>query len=166
MQSMIDEYEMEKWIWTDADFEKMGWHDSQIYAFAFLSETYEFVLDIDYILRWVHPAPEETYFQFWVSPATLVFENAGDIKFDLETLYGNGVEIQDVHRQNPRILEAGLAAGTNMWRWVIEAQEGEISLDATGYKQFFRKKPSFHQEQTLELRIRSGISFHRGRLDM
>lgn len=162
---MLDEYEMEKWIWTDADFELMGWHDSQIYAFAFLSETYEFVLDIDYILRWVQPAPGETYFKFWVAPATLVFENAYDIKFDLDTQNGVGVEIQDIHRQNPKVLEAGELAGTNEWRWVIEAQEGEISLDATGFKQYFRKKPFFQQEQALEMGVRNGISFYRGRLD-
>ena len=82
---MLDKYEMEKWIWTDADFEQMGWHDSQIYAFAFLSETNEFVLDVDYILRWVQPASDETHFKFWVSPATLVFENAYDVKVDLKT---------------------------------------------------------------------------------
>lgn len=162
---MLDEYEMEKWIWTDANFEQMGWHDSPIYAFAFLAESNEFVLDIDYILRWVEPAQDETHFNFWVSPATLVFENAYDVKFDLKTRYGIRIDIQDIDRRNPRVLEAGLLAGTNEWRWVIEAQEGEISLDATGYKQYFRKKPFLQREQALEMDARNGVSFYRGRLD-
>ena len=162
---MLDEYKMEKWIWTDADFEQMGWHDAQIYAFAFLSENFEFVLDIDYILRWVHPAPDEECFKFWVAPATLVFENAYNIKFALETENGIGIETQDIHRQNPKILEAGELAGTSEWHWVIEAQKGEISLDATGYKQYFRKNPIFGQSQVIETGVRGGISFYRGRLD-
>jgi hypothetical protein len=31
----------------------MGWHDARIYAVAFLQETFEFALDIDYIFEWV-----------------------------------------------------------------------------------------------------------------
>lgn len=162
---MFDEYEMEKWIWTDADFEQMGWHDSQIYAFAFLSKTFEFLLDIDYILRWVHPASNETSFKFWVAPATLVFENAYNINFALETENGIGVETQDIHRRNPKIIKAGELSGTNEWHWVIEAQKGEISFDATGYKQYFRQKPVLGCSQVIETNVRGGISFYRGQLD-
>jgi hypothetical protein len=32
---MKHEYKIEKWIWTEADFDVMGWHDSQIHAMAF-----------------------------------------------------------------------------------------------------------------------------------
>ena len=54
-QSMKQEYKLEKWIWTEADFDVMGWHDSQIHATAFFPEDFELVLDIDYIFDWVHP---------------------------------------------------------------------------------------------------------------
>jgi hypothetical protein len=33
----VEEYELEKWIWTEADFDVMGWHDSSIHALAFCS---------------------------------------------------------------------------------------------------------------------------------
>ena len=65
---MAEEYELDKWIWTEADFEQMGWHDARIHAIAFLTETFEFALDIDYILQWVEPAEGETYYKFWVAP--------------------------------------------------------------------------------------------------
>lgn len=162
---MPNEYEMEKWVWTDADFQQISWHDSPIYAFAFLAGSNEFVLDIDYILRWVQPTQDEAHFNFGVFPATLVFENACDIKFDLKTRYGIRIDIQKIDRRNPKVFEAGFLAGTNEWHWVIEAQEGEISLDATGYKQFFRKKPFFQREQTLESDNRNRVSFYRGRFD-
>jgi hypothetical protein len=43
--------DFEKLIWDENDFEKMGWHDSTIYATAFKGENFEFALDIDYPLR-------------------------------------------------------------------------------------------------------------------
>ena len=65
-------YQLEKKIWTDADFDKMGWHDSNIYKIR-LTEDLE--LDIDYILQWNKPGLEGLPFTFWVAPATLVFKN-------------------------------------------------------------------------------------------
>jgi hypothetical protein len=53
---MAEKYELEKWVWSEADFEEMVWHDARIHAIAFLPDSFEFVLDIDYILRWVQPA--------------------------------------------------------------------------------------------------------------
>src|SRR5260221_10243754 len=79
---MDETYELEKWIWTEQDFEEMGWHDCHIYAVAFLPETFEFVLDLDYICKWVNPKPPAENFSFWVSPATLVFENVHDLELD------------------------------------------------------------------------------------
>jgi|SRR5687767_7340153 len=72
-----------KSLWTEADFEIMGWHDARIYALAFLEETFEFALDIDYILEWVKPVPPAERFTFWVSPCTLVFENVSELEIDL-----------------------------------------------------------------------------------
>jgi hypothetical protein len=162
---MLEQYEVEKWIWTDADFEQMGWHDSWVYAIAFLPETFEFALDLDYIFRWVHPAPGETYFKFWVVPATLVFSDVDELNINLEIGYGGGLEIADINRTDPQEIQAGDYAGQNTWRYVIETQEGEISLRAYSYKQYIRKKPVFGQAQALEMDVRGGVSFYRGRLD-
>jgi hypothetical protein len=44
---MTDKYELEKWLWTESDFEMMGWHDSRVYAISFSPEQSEIILDID-----------------------------------------------------------------------------------------------------------------------
>jgi hypothetical protein len=61
----------------------MGWHDSFVHAFAFSRESFEFVLDIDYVLQWDKPKDDE-YFSFWVAPATLVFWNGSELEIHLE----------------------------------------------------------------------------------
>ena len=85
---MPEDYTIEKWIWTEADFEVMGWHDNRIYALAFSADTFELILDIDYIFKWINPEPGETFFQFWTAPATLVFQNVYDVEFDILTTTG------------------------------------------------------------------------------
>ncbi len=45
-------YQLEKNIWTDTDFEKMGWHDNHIYKIRLIKDL---ELDIDYILQWNSP---------------------------------------------------------------------------------------------------------------
>jgi hypothetical protein len=161
---MVEQYQVEKWIWTDADFDVMGWHDSNIYAVAFYPENFEFALDIDYIFQWIHPAENETYFKFWVTPATLVFEYVYDLKFNVVRLDG-GLEIDYIERTEPKKIEAGDFVGRNEWLWTIGTHQGEISLRAIGYKQYIRKKPVFGKSQTVESSVRGEISFHRGRLD-
>jgi hypothetical protein len=66
--------------WTDADFEEMNWHDAHVHAFAASPETYEFLLDIDYVVQWEKPDPDQGYFTFWVAPATLVFHHASAVE--------------------------------------------------------------------------------------
>lgn len=59
-------YELDKKIWTDKDFEQMGWHDSNIYKIRL---TYDLEFDLDYILQWNRPDLEGLLFTFWVAPA-------------------------------------------------------------------------------------------------
>ena len=72
---MSDLYTLEKSLWTETDFEEMGWHDATIHAIATPNSEFEIAFDIDYILKWVDPAEDQTHFRYWVSPATLVFWN-------------------------------------------------------------------------------------------
>lgn len=163
LRVMAEEYKLDKWVWTEADFEQMGWHDAHIYAFAFVPEEFEFVLDIDYILEWVHPAPGETYFKFWVAPATLVFENVNELLIDLEP--HSGIEIQDLKREDAQLPRNAEYINRNTeWRWVLDCLAGEISLRSIGYKQYFRRAPVFGTAQMLGLEGRGGFSFHRGLL--
>ncbi len=41
-------YELEKWVWSQHDFDLMGWHDATVHAFALVPEQFELLLDIGY----------------------------------------------------------------------------------------------------------------------
>lgn len=61
-------------IWTDADFERMSWHDNHVHAIRCVEGENgegELVLDIDHILEWLKG--EEGGLRFRVQPATHVF---------------------------------------------------------------------------------------------
>lgn len=151
---MTATYNLEQWVWTEADFEIMGWHDSQIHAMAFLSEDFELVFDIDYILEWIHPPPGEIYFSFWVAPATLVFENIYDLELNLSSS-SSFIEIETIERTALSL--------ENIYSWTIECQEGEIKFNASGYKQYFRADPTYGGQRLDRQSI--GYSFDRHKTD-
>ncbi|MGH9908736.1 MAG: hypothetical protein ACRD8U_24520 [Pyrinomonadaceae bacterium] len=155
-------YELEKWLWTEADFEQMGWHDVRIHAVAFLPEAYELALDIDYIFEWINPAPDKTYFKFWIAPATLVFENVNDLRIDLEPHLG--VELQGIERTEPqKPKNVDYIDREIEWHWKLDTPSGEISLRSVGYKQYIRQDPVLTRGQVLDSEARGGFSFYRGR---
>ena len=51
----MDNYKLEKTVWSEHDFETMGWHDATIWAMVADTEKYEYAIDLDYIFKWVHP---------------------------------------------------------------------------------------------------------------
>jgi hypothetical protein len=148
-------YELEKPIWTDADFGRMGWHDCRIHAVAFNPAAREFLLDIDYIFAWVQPPAGETYFKFWLAPATLVFEDSSDVCIDVSTW--SNLEIDRIARSDPPPTPTGQTAFT----YTIECQEGEIRISAGGYRMFVKQMPVLQRGQVLEIAQRGGHTFSR-----
>jgi hypothetical protein len=143
-----------KAIWSEVDFETMGWHDAIIYAMALLPSG-EFlsrlVLDLDYIVEWVDPPRGERTFRFWIAPATLVFDQAWELRGQLRTVDGDQVfEIQNLHREPVRDGHGG-------YRWHLEGESFDLSLRAPGYRQTFRRHPVFTEEQRLTLERRGGV---------
>src|SRR4051812_16698612 len=114
---MSQKYELEKWIWTEADFEQMGWHDARVHAVSFVRDEFEIVFDLDYILEWVHPTAGETYFKFWVAPVTLVFEKVYDIEMEFSE---PDFELDYIDRKDPRRPKNadGLGQDTE-WLWSL-----------------------------------------------
>lgn len=141
----MDKYELEKKIWTDADFEKMGWHDCRIYKIR-LTDKLE--LDIDYILQWNKPDIEGLPFTFWVAPATLVFKNINNIQFEIDTAFDEAVEIEDIE----------LNKSDNKIQWTIITQQGDIEFTADGFTQWIRQEPFFQFGQTISYIERCGFS--------
>jgi hypothetical protein len=150
-------YLLEKALWTEADFELMGWHDAFVHALAF-SDPFEFALDIDYIFKWV--LGKDGHYSFWIAPATLVFWNVSELSIQLEP--GNGTEILDLMRESAgRPRNADYIGRDEEWKWTIECTSGDIEFRAAGYRQFIRHYPILTRQQALTLDLRGGHSFAR-----
>lgn len=148
---------LEKLVWTDADFDLMGWHDCWIHAYAALPDTSELVFDIDYILKWEEPAPPDPNFTFWIAPATLVFADAWLERFELEG--GEGLlELSDLRREP---VQHGTQRLTPAWRWTLDGHNGAVTLLASGFQQFMRRSPTHSKAQVLQAVERGGCSFER-----
>jgi len=149
------QYHLEKSLWSDVDFENMGWHDCPIYAVSF-GQNFELLLDIDYIFEWVLKGKK---YKFWTSPCTLVFENVYDVKFDL-AMITSGLVIDNVIRENPgKPRNADYIKRDIEFDWTIETFQGPISFKSAGFRQFVRGKPLFLGTQAIGLKERGGISF-------
>ena len=146
-----------KALWTDADFELMGWHDATIHAIAFewSDDQAALLIDLDYIVHWIKPQPPSQAFSFLVAPATLVFENVWSLDGDLSA-QRTLLEIADLHR-----LEAETDRQRNAMvsPWRIEGQNFELRFFAAGFHQHFRTVPRPSASQRLSADERGGISF-------
>ncbi len=160
--SFEEAYELEKAVWTEDDFSAMGWHDARIYGFAILNEEEEmwkneFLLDIDYIFKWVQPFPPSSHFTFWVAPCTLIFRNFYDLVIDADA-GGESLEVADL-RLSEKLTNQN--NGVIYYSWEIELQGGLISLKSEGFNQIVRGVPIHTPGQTLSIVERGGISFER-----
>jgi hypothetical protein len=157
MEQSSKTYKLEKSLWTEEDFDVMGWHDCHIHAISF-RDNFDLLFDIDYIFKWV---THQKYFDFWVSPCTLVFENVYDIRFDLSYSTG-GIEIDDITRETPSVPKNAEHIGRGLeFTWSIQLQEGLIDFKSVGYKQYVRKLPVCQREQYFDLEERNGVSFEK-----
>ncbi len=155
-----DTYQLEKGIWSNADFEKMGWHDVVVHAVAFDTEPHELLFDVDYMFAWVDPSPPSESFSFWLAPATLVFHEVWELKIQYDASLG--FQLQGIVRGETRLRPHPVPEGRKEeCRWTLDGNEGELSFWATGYSQFVRHQPAHHTSQSYSLVERGGISFER-----
>ena len=148
-------YHLEKGLWTDHDFENMGWHDCKLFAISF-GDNFQLLFDIDYIFKWVQTGKT---FKFWVSPCTLVFENVYDVEFQMDGISG-GIDIDEISRDNPqKPKNADFVKVDTEFDWTIDTQQGSIFFKSIGYKQYVRQIPKLIYGQYFELAERGGISF-------
>lgn len=155
---MTDSCHGEKLVWDGSDFEAMGWHDCRFWSFVAIPETFELAIDLDYIFKWVRPREEGSFFSFWVSPATMVFENVHGVELEVESSQGT-LEIADLHREDPR-LTPNKKFTEHLYRF--ELQEGELRLRATGFQMYVRQEPVLLEQGAFTYAERGGISFERG----
>ncbi len=153
-------FELSKTVWTENDFDQMGWHDVHIHALAFATDGYELLLDVDYMFAWVDPEPPVIYYSFWMSPCTLIFRNVHSFSATIE--WGLGLEISQVSREEAgRPKNAEHIHEDKEWKWIFECQEGSFSFFSTGYSQVTRRRPIKATAQVFSWNERGGISFDR-----
>src|SRR5690606_3449693 len=126
----------------------------------------EFVLDIDQILAWSQRENENERFAWWVSPATLVFQEISDLKLQVD----NKIRVSDppaISELTREILEATETGIRNqVWNWSITLHWGGlITFQAPGYTQYTRNKPVLLKSQKLTMAQRGGVSFQRQTYD-
>ncbi len=135
-----------KEIWTEKDFEEMGWHDSHIHAISFPNEDLEFSLDIDYLFEWVLDENSNIN-TFWVAPCILSFLNVLNLKIEIDFQNTIGLDIADINRFNPRTSPNGK---TTLWDFEILTDKGYIKFESSGYKQVVKKQPVIGQNLVLD----------------
>jgi hypothetical protein len=155
---------VEKWLWTDADFERMGWHDVHLHGVAInerverteKSELHlhssELMLDIDYILKWVKPETTGESYKFWLAPSTLVFD--GPYELEIKSIGHINWEISEIVRERTHY-PTGTAG--DCWKWEIHGPE--MTFLARGYKQYIKREPTLSWFQSLTYEERGGASF-------
>jgi hypothetical protein len=144
-----------KTVWTDADFDALGWHDAAIHAVAFepaLPDPGRLLLDIDYVLEWVSPEAPATTLSFWVCPATLVFDPAWDLTADINLQgWSFQLSLDAIERSGPD--ERG------NFEWTLAGDLFTIGLHASGFTQYLRHAPIHTPRQRLAVDERGGLSF-------
>ena len=154
---------LEKAVWSDEDFDQMGWHDATVWGMAFVhSPTFgapgELALDIDYIVQWINPVPPDEYFTFAVAPATLVFHDVWSAHGDFDAFDTVAFEIDSIERGEP---EDEKQREQDVRPWKIDGSLG-LSVVASGFRQHFRSRPIGPlRHKNLSLEERGGVSFAR-----
>ena len=156
----MENFKLEKKIWTDTDFDIMGWHDCKVYAISFFDgASFELALDIDYIFKWIKPNDNDTYFKFWVAPATLVFKNVHDLNINLDSI---DFKIDEIVRSNPiRPKNADYVGDVFEYDWTVETSSGVLTFKSIGYLQIIRQNPNLSDHQFVDIKERGGVSFER-----
>lgn len=135
--------------YSEADFERLGFHDCRIWAIRWSPQDFSIALDLDYIVEWVEPTQEASNYAFWICPAELRFANVDGVDVALQWS-GLPLEchIAELHRRESR----QTPNGTLQWLWELElsAPGGSISLWATGFHLKMLAKPVLSNVQCLK----------------
>ena len=121
--------------WSDAQFEKMSWHDNYVHGMRFVAGQHgagELVLDIDYIVEWIQAS---SGFQFKIVPATLRFREVTNLRVEVDyagmTAAIGPFSIDGIRRTSEQ--RDGYVA--QCWSIPLNFPGGEISFEAAGYDQ-------------------------------
>jgi hypothetical protein len=127
---------------TDADFDRMSWHDNHVHGLRIVGaevadhlvlKSGELVLDLDHIVEWVeHP---DRGYRFRIQPSTLRFLEVSELRIVIDysgrsqLLYPfsiHGIECAVVQRERYK---------ARLWTIRLSFPEGAITFEAHGFEQ-------------------------------
>jgi hypothetical protein len=142
-------------VWTEADFDKLSWHDNHIHAIRFVEGPEgagDLVLDVDHIVEWLDG--EVGRFQFRVAPVKLTFHEVMfpriAIDFGAVSAAFAPLMIQGIERR----FEKRTHYTAQIWKIPITFPKGEIEFEARGFTQRTEGEPVLGASQSLSPRDR------------
>jgi hypothetical protein len=147
-------------VFTEADFDRLSWHDNPIYGFAVDNDVTvwksDLVFDIDHIVEWLCGVGATA--QFKIAAATLTFHNVTDLKVNVD--WGDSgmqVAVAEMvldHIARQRVEKQLICLDRPYYRWTLRLNSprpgGEISFGASGFTQVLRQQAVVCNEQRLE----------------
>jgi hypothetical protein len=118
-------------VWTEKDYEVMGWHDARIYSLSPPDDTCAMIFLIDYILRWEEKHDASGWY-YWVSPCVLKFSDVFDLRIDLDFGNTTGLRILDIKHVGNTPWPNGKGESLLL---SIECDHGTISFSCDGFEQ-------------------------------
>ena len=169
---MHPESGLSKATWTDRDVDAMSWDLCQIHALAVTGDeglpddlppevrmemddlppdapsALALHLDLDYIVRRVEPPTGD--YQFWVAPATLIFDSLWAVTGDLRSIC-LPLQMRNLH-------SLGRVSPYEEPAWHLEGRDFDLRFRAWGFTLHLRRPPRYGR-RVLRMADRGGISF-------
>jgi hypothetical protein len=123
-------------VWTDSDFNEMGWHDCRLYSVIIPGEDFKLKFNLDYIFD--VEKKENEFKGFWVAPCDLYFLDIVGLKINIDFKDNMLLFISDIRRFNSR---PAPNPEVIIWDYEIECDNGDISFSATGFRQELISQP-------------------------
>lgn len=156
--------------YTEADLDRLSWHDNHIYGFQILVGDVEandwmsdLLLDLDYIVEWVPDRESASGMSFRVAPATLAFHGVTDLSIKVDWEYSgfqvalHEMSIDRIFRDAIRDQKVYLDRPYYAWHIRLNwPAAGEIRFGAVGFTQTLRSEPILTPHQKLTPSQRSG----------
>jgi len=145
--------------WTEADFDKMSWHDNSVHGINIAEGDHgagKLTLDLDYILDWV--SENSGSFQFKVLPATLTFHETTDLRINIDYSKVSAALTPfaiDQIRFESVVRESGYVS--KVWTIIINWPAGEITFESTGFSQIATGATVLSERQSLTKEQRANV---------
>lgn len=135
-------------------FNDIDWRECKIHSIAFNDEEFEFLLDIDYLGKWIEA---ENGYNYKISTATLVFKNVWDLNLSLE--FNIDLFIQEIYRSNPGLPRNSKYIKGTEYEWKIETVNGVITFKSIGIELYIRHTFPQSTKSSLKLKERAYLFF-------